>query len=240
MPSPSTAIGSATQHRLSQPKPVFQEALDQAASGRPLYMRQATLADLGTIEQMVSDAKGRLRELGTDQWLNDGWPDEAGRGRMARVRYSIERGRTWIAEFGILLNVGVTTIPAATVTLDRDGSPTVWTKQERDQYPAVYLSRLIVASKFSSFDIGASVIDWAGQLSSDDYNARSIRIDVWTTNKTLHNYYLKRGFKKRGRVADPDYPAGQRFERFMRYESGLMRSVVMGGYAQSTIGEELI
>jgi hypothetical protein len=234
---PSTAIGSLESQKAHRKAEAF--AFSQArtlADKAPLYMRRAKPDDFGIIEHMINDAKKRLRDLGTDQWSDDEWPDNAGRGRMARVRYSIEKRNTWIAELRIPLDAGVLMVPVATVTIERKGSTVVWNECERKMYPAVYLSRLVVATGFISFDIGASIIDWAGRRGSKQRNAASIRIDVWTTNTALHDYYLKRGFQDRGSVTDESYPAGRRFERPTAYDSGLKRPVLDGDRRQTMNG----
>jgi GNAT superfamily N-acetyltransferase len=178
----------------------------------PLYMRRATQTDFETIEQMIEDAKIRLHELGTDQWSMD-WPDEMGHRRMDRVLRSIDEGKTWIGEFRSRDASYPSRLPAATVTIEETGSPTVWTPDELEAYRAVYLGRLVVAKGLAGFHIGSAIIDWAAYRALKNYGAKTIRIDVWTTNDALHNYYEKRGFEKRGLVPVEDYPAQRRFER---------------------------
>jgi hypothetical protein len=191
-----------------------------ATTGAPLYMRRATQADLKIIEQMIEDAKVRLRELGTDQWSTD-WQDEVGHRRIDRVLCSIEEGKTWLGEFRSRNVSYPHRLPAATVTIEETGSPTVWTPAELTAYRAVYLSRLVIAKRLAGFHIGAAIIDWAGRRALKNYDAQTIRIDVWTTNLALHNYYEKRGFDERGLVSAEHYPAGRRFERSTSDETGL-------------------
>jgi hypothetical protein len=223
----STPIGSREPQNVRRRavSTVLRHAMALAEYKAPLHMRRAKPADFRTVQQMINGAKDRLRDLGTDQWSDDGWSDNAGRGRMARVRHSIEKRNTWIAELRIQLDMGIVMFPVATVTIERKGSPIVWDEHERKKYPAVYLSRLVVVESFSSFDIGASIIDWAGRRGLEQRNAKSIRIDVWTTNTALHCYYLNRGFQDCGMVSDTSYPAGKRFERSTLFESRLKRHV---------------
>jgi GNAT superfamily N-acetyltransferase len=191
-----------------------------ATIGAPLYMRRATRTDFEVIARMIEDAKVRLRELGTDQWSTD-WPDEAGKRRMDRMLRSIEKGKTWIGEFRSRDYSYPPELPAATVTIEEMGNRTVWSAAELAAYRAVYLSRLVVAEGLAGFHIGSAIIDWAGRRAFKNYGAQSIRIDVWTTNVALHNYYEKRGFEKRGLVPIEDYPAQQRFERPTSDETNL-------------------
>lgn len=191
-----------------------------ATIGAPLYMRQATSTDFDVIERMIEDAKSRLRELGTDQWSTD-WPDEVGHRRMDRVLCSIKEGKTWLAEFRSQDAAYPEWLPAATVTVDEKGSPAVWTVAELTTYRALYLSRLVIADGLSGFHIGSAIVDWAGHRALKNYDAQTIRIDVWTTNFALHDYYEKRGFEERGLVENEDYPARRRFERSTAYNANL-------------------
>lgn len=191
-----------------------------AAISAPLYMRRAGRKDFETIKQMIEDAKGRLQELGTDQWSTD-WPDKSGRRRVDRVMTSIKEGKTWLAEFRSREPAFPEMIPAATVTVEEMGSPTVWTDAELATVRAVYMGRLVVAQGLAGFHIGAAISDWVGRRGAKRCNAAKIRIDVWTGNKALHTYYEKRGFEDAGLVADLNYPARQRYDRDTSYHSGL-------------------
>ena len=42
--------------------------------------------------------------------------------------------------------------------------------------------------------VGAAV-DWAGASAREQYQARWVRVDVWTTNHALHQYYRQQGFE---------------------------------------------
>jgi predicted N-acetyltransferase YhbS len=74
----------------------------------------------------------------------------------------------------------------------------------------MYLHRLIVRRKYSG--IGTDVIEWAckraGELGND-----WVRIDVWTDNIGLHQYYEQRGFRHVRTLDLSDYPSGALFQR---------------------------
>ena len=78
---------------------------------------------------------------------------------------------------------------------------------------AVFVHRLITARKYAGRGLGAELIDWAGLRGQRLYGARWIRIDVWSTNQGLHDYYMKRGFQPCGFCADPAYPSGALFQK---------------------------
>jgi ribosomal protein S18 acetylase RimI-like enzyme len=147
-----------------------------------LEVRQAAAGDLAVILGMIDEAAGWLRTKGTDQW-NEPWPSR--KARDNRVLRGLRSGRTWLVESG--------GSAVATITYRQHGNQELWTEAELGE-PAVYVSRLIVSRKYSGLDIGGALTDWAGLRAARGWSAQWIRIDVWTTNEALHNYYAKRGF----------------------------------------------
>jgi predicted N-acetyltransferase YhbS len=148
-----------------------------------LSIRPAAMDDMNTIISLINQVAEWLGTKGTDQWANP-WPTVAA--RDARVSRNIRGGSTWIAE-----DDGE---PVATITYRETGNQKLWTAEER-RTPAVYLSRLIVNRKREGDHIGEALIDWAGYRALQGWKAQCIRIDVWTTNFALHDYYEKRGFR---------------------------------------------
>jgi ribosomal protein S18 acetylase RimI-like enzyme len=104
---------------------------------------------------------------------------------------------------------------AATVTCREHGNPMLWTAEEQRE-PAAYVSRLIVSRRHAGLGIGAALIDWAGLLGMSRWQAKWIRIDVWTTNLALHRYYKGQGFEhlRTLQFDDPwDYPSAALFQK---------------------------
>jgi GNAT superfamily N-acetyltransferase len=166
---------------------------------------EPTGENLKAVLGLIEDARGWLWTKDTDQWEKP-WPDEAA--RDARVLRGLQGGKTWIIWDGAN--------PAATVTTTTRQNAAVWAKPactcdlaER----AVFVHRLITARKYAGLGLGAELIDWAGLRGRRLYGAKWIRIDVWTRNKGLHDFYLKRGFEPCGFCADPDYPSGALFQK---------------------------
>jgi len=147
------------------------------------HIRRGTADDLDTIVGMIDEAAGWLRGKGTDQWAQP-WPDRAA--RDGRVRRGLRNNHTWIAE--------ADGQAIGTITYRPHGNHMLWAPKERRE-DAVYVSRLIVARNVAGEGIGAALIDWAAARAVRDWNAQWVRIDVWTTNEALHNYYEKRGFR---------------------------------------------
>jgi GNAT superfamily N-acetyltransferase len=147
-----------------------------------LQVRHGRPDDFERVLAMINEAAGWLRDKSTDQWSTP-WPTRSARDE--RVRRGLRDGGTWMIE-----DQGV---PIATVTYRPTGNLRLWTPGERRE-PSVYVSRLIVSRSHAGLGIGEALIDWAGLRALRDWSAQWIRIDVWTTNEALHNYYEKRGF----------------------------------------------
>jgi GNAT superfamily N-acetyltransferase len=168
-----------------------------------LRIRRGTARDADMIIGLIDEAAEWLRGKDTDQWARP-WPNRAA--RDGRVRRGLRNGHTWIAE--------AAGRPVATVTSRAHGNQDLWTRPEQNA-PAVYVSRLIVTRSAAGLGVGSAMIDWAGERGVRDWNAQWIRIDVWTTNVALHNYYEKRGFRF-CRIASckaEDYPSAALFEK---------------------------
>jgi GNAT superfamily N-acetyltransferase len=173
----------------------------------------AAATDLPIVLDLIEEASGWLQLKDTDQWQKP-WPDEDG--RNARVLKGLQGGCTWIVRDG--------QVPAATVTITPRRNADVWSEPactcnlaER----AVFVHRLITARKYAGVGLGTELLDWAGLRGQRLYGARWIRIDVWSTNKGLHDYYMKRGFEPCGYCADRSYPSGALFQKPVSAITGL-------------------
>ncbi len=188
-----------------------QEDSPAAGAAETLLVRQAQLQDMTAIIGLIDEAASWLgREVGTDQWQR-AWPDRAARDQ--RIHRGIKSGRTWMVEDGSRPGDDPRRL-AATVTCGRGGNRKLWTQRERNE-PALYISRLIVSRRQAGRGVGASLINWAG-LRGRDWDAQFIRIDVWTTNHGLQNYYKAQGFRhvRTYDFDDPwDYPSAALFQK---------------------------
>ena len=149
----------------------------------------------------IEEAANWLGSKGTDQWAKP-WPNEVERDE--RVKRGIADGCTWIVEDG--------QNPVATISCRATGNPRLWRgPEQRDR--AVYVSRLIVRRACAGMDLGNELLNWAGLWAAIQYGAQWIRIDVWTTNVMLHNYYEKRGFRFLRFCEDVEYPSAALFHK---------------------------
>jgi GNAT superfamily N-acetyltransferase len=168
-----------------------------------LVRAEDTDANLKIILSLVDGARGWLAGKGTDQWSKP-WPSR--RKRNARIRRGLSVGATWI--------VWDEETAVATVTVARSRNAKVWrgaTINVEDE--AIYAHRLIIDRRFAGWGLGEQLIDWTGRRAQLEYGAEWIRIDVWTMNKGLHEYYQKRGFEPCGKAPDPKYPSGMLFQK---------------------------
>ena len=171
----------------------------------PLQIAQASAQDFDTVLGLIEDARSWLWSKETDQW-DKPWPDPAARDE--RVLAGLRNEKTWIVWDG--------DIAAATITITTRRNNAVWSKPactadlaER----AVFVHRLITSRKYAGSGLGAQLIDWAGLRGCREYGAKWIRIDVWSTNSALHDYYRGIGFERCGECLDLDYPSGALFQK---------------------------
>jgi ribosomal protein S18 acetylase RimI-like enzyme len=171
----------------------------------PLRLRCATEHDHDAIIGLIDKAAEWLRTKNTDQWAQP-WPSEEDRSH--RILRDLRSEKTWLASDGA--------VPVATITADPEDSP-VWPKDSR-QERAVYVCRLVVSRthehRKKHKGLGAALLNWAGLRAREQYGARWIRVDVWTTNKALHDYYRQQGFEFRGFSEElADYPSTALFQK---------------------------
>jgi GNAT superfamily N-acetyltransferase len=201
-----------------------------------MHIALATIEDFEAVLGLIDDAGSWLRTKDTDQWVKP-WPDRDA--RDARVMRGLAGQKTWI--------VWDEGIAAATATLTPRLNPKVWSRpactcdlSER----SVYAHRLITARSHAGLGLGAQLIDWAGLRARYKYGARWIRVDVWSSNTALHDYYQRMGFEPCGFCADPDYPSGRLFQkRTSRIEASdtpLLNRPLPARPSPDRSGEELV
>lgn len=168
-------------------------------------IRLAEARDLEDIYGLIGEAAGWLQGTkNTDQWARP-WPNR--QARDARLRQAIEDHLTWMLHVGGRL--------AGTITIREQGSSDLWEVAELLD-PAVYVSRLIVRRRYAGRKIGAALLDWAGLQGIRNWQANWIRVDVWTTNSELHDYYQNQGFTylRTRPYDDPwEYPSAALFQK---------------------------
>jgi GNAT superfamily N-acetyltransferase len=188
----------------------------------PFVLRLAAPGDLGEIRELVREAADWLRtSKDTDQWRTP-WPDPAG--QIERIRNDLLKGKVWLVWDG--------TVAAATITVDTEGplalnEQPVW-PADKIRESALYVRRVIVRRTYAGRGLGAALLDWAADVARRDYEAALIRIDVWTTNLDLHNYYIRQRFTPcEGREPRElaNYPSQALFERKANRSGSAYRTI---------------
>jgi GNAT superfamily N-acetyltransferase len=166
-----------------------------------LVLRRGGERDIDVIISLIDAAAGWLRTKNTDQWAQP-WPSEEDRSH--RILRDLRARKTWIAWDGAL--------PAATITADSQANP-IWPAETRRER-AVYVCRLVVSRAHAGRSLGAGLLDWVGFRAMRRYDARWVRVDVWTTNSALHDYYERQGFEFYGFCdAMAEYPSAALFQK---------------------------
>jgi GNAT superfamily N-acetyltransferase len=164
-------------------------------------MRIAGRDDLANLVAFRDEAARWLAARGIDQW-SEPWPSED---LMAKgMLRNINAGETFI----VWDDDGT---PAATITLNRWAKPELWTPEERAE-PALYAQKATVARAYAGEGLGAELLDWAGTRAANQ-GARWLRVDAWTTNDKLQQYYRDQGFTHVRTVVLPHNPSGAVFQR---------------------------
>lgn len=204
-----------TQLKLAEPasKPEILPVSKPEIQLAPMMtLRKATPAESNHVLELLGGAVSWLRkDKKTDQWASD---EE---GRKKRIMKGIRSGHTWIAWDG--------TTPVATITVDTV-APEIWIERDlsaagesrhrkshkpgRQKTRALYVHRLIVNrdSQYKGQRIGAELLDWAATKAAEKH-LEHVRVDVWTTNTELHDYYGRQRFEKLGIFEElaPNYAA---------------------------------
>ncbi|MFI6870163.1 GNAT family N-acetyltransferase [Nocardia sp. NPDC050406] len=167
-----------------------------------LRIRQARLDDLGTICRFRLQRTTWLAARGSDQWTRQGrgLPIEI----FARsVAQAIGNGETWMAE--------VDGEPAGTITVNDRADEGLWSPGELAD--AVIVHFAIVDLRFAGQRVGQALLAHAGSVAREKHRGW-VRLDAWTTNKDLHAYYGRAGFRL-VRIAGPEAtgPSRALFER---------------------------
>jgi GNAT superfamily N-acetyltransferase len=157
--------------------------------------------DLANLIAFRDEAARWLAARGIDQW-SETWPsDDLMVEGMLR---NISAGESFI----VWDQDGT---PAATITLNRWAKPELWTPEERAE-PALYAHKATVARVYAGEGLGAELLDWAGTRAANE-GARWLRVDAWTTNDKLQQYYRDQGFAHVRTVVLPHNPSGAVFQR---------------------------
>ncbi|MFJ7422440.1 GNAT family N-acetyltransferase [Streptomyces uncialis] len=160
-----------------------------------MIITPATLTDVPRLLRFRVDAAAWLAHLGTDQWSSP-FPAES-------IAASVRAGEVF------LIKESEEAETVATVTLNHSTDAELWdlwTPEERAE-SALYVHKLTVDRRYGGRDLGGQILDWAADRAARQ-GARWLRLDAWTTNSKLHQYYLRHGFQHVRTTTDPDEVSG--------------------------------
>jgi GNAT superfamily N-acetyltransferase len=153
-----------------------------------MIVRRARLADVEIIMQWRRELAAWLAARGVDQWSIP-LPRSA-------VAATVGSGQTWIVQDA--------DEPAATITLTAWPDVDDLWKPDLDPealwYPAdrpsdgLYVAKMMVPRARSGTALGSEMLDWAAGRAYDS-GLTWLRLDAWTTNPGLHDYYRGQGFQ---------------------------------------------
>ncbi|MFE3016698.1 GNAT family N-acetyltransferase [Streptomyces sp. NPDC059256] len=160
-----------------------------------LEIRTAILADLGTIEGLLTEASVWLASLGIDQWQYPPHRD--------RIVQAIERGECFLA-----VQDGH---PIATLQVDSFADPEFWGVSDRPD-AALYVHRMAVSREAAGGSVGKELLNWAVDRATAAGKSW-LRLDAWKDNPGLHRYYERRGFELVRIVDLPHRRSGALYQR---------------------------
>jgi GNAT superfamily N-acetyltransferase len=137
----------------------------------------ATPADLDRLLSFRKEAASWLSALGSDQWSRP-YPAD-------RLLATINAGTVF------MLRDGEHT--AATITLTAEAEDGLWSEAELGE-PSMFVNKLTVTRDYAGRNLGGRLLDWASDRAYRA-SAKWLRLDAWTTNTGLQQYYLEQGFE---------------------------------------------
>lgn len=165
-----------------------------------MYIRQATRDDLETIAAWRAEAAEWIAERGHDQWSGAGLNDAEFRDRVTE---SIAAGETWMVD-------SYQRYPVGTIAIDDEADPGLWSREERAN--AVIAHRMIVPRSAAGLGVGTLLLRQAEAV-AEQRGRMFIRLDAWTSNTDLHEYYRRAGFRHVRTVDAHHSPSAALFER---------------------------
>jgi GNAT superfamily N-acetyltransferase len=141
-----------------------------------VIIERANPDDLPKLLAFREEAASWLTTMGIDQWQRPYPADKLLATIKAGVVYMVRDGES----------------TAATITLTPEAEDGLWMPREL-QEPSMFINKLTVARTHAGRDLGGRLLDWAGDRAYHS-NAMWLRLDAWTTNSKLQDYYLRHGF----------------------------------------------
>jgi GNAT superfamily N-acetyltransferase len=154
-----------------------------------VIVRRATLPDVDVIMTWRRERVGWLAQRGEEQWSIP-LPRSA-------IATTVSAGQTWMVWDGEH-PVGTFTLTAYTdidsLWKPAHDSPEALWYPEDDPSDALYVAKMMIPLRYAGQGLGDEMLDWAGGRAFDA-GVTWLRLDAWTTNERLHDYYRSKGFR---------------------------------------------
>ncbi|MFR0353401.1 GNAT family N-acetyltransferase [Streptomyces sediminimaris] len=133
--------------------------------------------DVSKLLAFREEAAAWLSRLGTDQWQRP-YPAD-------KLLKTVEAGTVFMVRDG--------DATAGTITLTPEAEAGLWTDEELTE-PSLFINKLTVARTHAGQNLGGRLLDWAGDRAYRA-GAKWLRLDAWTTNASLQEYYIRQEFE---------------------------------------------
>ncbi|TXS36394.1 GNAT family N-acetyltransferase [Streptomyces sp. OR43] len=143
-------------------------------------------SDLPKLLAFREEAAAWLKDVGSDQWSRP-YPAD-------RLLATIEAGTVFM--------LWDQAVAAGTITLSTEPEDGLWEHQELAE-SSIFINKLTVARTHAGKNIGGRLLDWAGDR-AHRAGVTWLRLDAWTTNRALQQYYLCHGFQHVRTVTEGD------------------------------------
>lgn len=163
-----------------------------------LTIREATLAELDVVTEILTEASEWLASRGLDQWQ---FPP-----RRDRVESSILAGECFVAELEGQV--------VATITVDDHADAEFWLPEDSPE-TALYVHRLAIRRAAAGRELGTTMLEWACARAYQAGKAW-LRLDAWRSNAGLLDYYRARGWDHVRTVELSHRKSGALFQRRAR------------------------
>lgn len=174
-----------------------------------ISIRRGRPDEVDTVLKLRRAAREWLMHKDTDQWEVD-WPSTEE--MVAGFQRDLETGSTWFAE-DMGHSIGRSGVIGC-ITVNTRTDEGLWGEAERES--ALFVHRMMRNPHSLRAYIGTILLNHASDLARC---ARKgwVRLDAWTTNTDLHQYYLNSGFAKVRTMENHPTPSAACFERKSSY-----------------------
>lgn len=163
------------------------------------FIHRAEPRHLADVHDVLHSAAEDLHRRGIDQW-----PAGSPSFEPAALARQIRHGEFWMVRDQALY-------PVAVIAVSYRGDPDFWTPPELAE-AAVYLSKAAVRPVCHGLGLGAWLFRWAVDLAWQE-GADWVRLDAWSSNTRLHDYYRERGWTFVRNDPPPARRSGALFQR---------------------------